>query len=131
MADYYFHYTSAVAAQMIVAAGQLTPSAGGVVYITDEVYATGAEAANHLGIPVVGPEVSTNTGVFPLTKPVVMVCAIPAPRVPAIAAALIGPALQYRDRSTGQVIYWGGGGEFRYPQPINVTGLPWLRLGSP
>jgi hypothetical protein len=131
MADYYFHYTSDVAAQMIIAAGQLVPGAAGVVYITDEVYAMGADAANALAIPMVGPEVATAVGVLPLTKPVTLVCVIPHTRVPGIAAAPVAPALPYRDPRNGQVLYWGGGREFRYPQSINIAGLPWLRLGSP
>lgn len=131
MADYYFHYTSRVAAQLIIAADQLSPGAGGAVYLTDEVYATGAEAAQQLAIPVTGPVAVTLSGTVLLTKPVEVVCLIPAARIPDIAPGQAEDVDALRDPRTKEVIYLGGGRQFRYPRPIDVAGLRWLPLGSP
>jgi len=131
MADWYFHYTSQVAAQMIRASGWIWGSSDRVVYLTDELYGTHGDAADFLGIPVVGPAVGTQFGMVQLTKPVEMVCCIP--RQLLNSSPLYGPylAAPFWDNSTGRLIYKGGGREFRYPDPIRVAGLPWVSLVQP
>ena len=131
MADWYFHYTSYVAAQMIRAAGWIQGSSSRVVYLTDELYLTNGDAANILGIPIAGPAIGTQAGVVHLTKPVEIVCCIPAPRL--LASLLKGPrpAKPFWDNSTGAVIYRGQGREFTYSGPIPVAGLPWINPVRP
>lgn len=124
MADYYFHYTSRVAGQIIIANGFIQPGLSGVVYLTDEVFGRGTEAANRLGIPAVGPVM----GPASLTKPLEVVCVIPASRLPGIAGVPSGPAAPYVNPVTGALVYLGGAREFLYPNAVNVRGLSWLLL---
>lgn len=124
MADYYFHYTSRVAGQIIIANGLIQPGASGVVYLTDEVFGRGTVAANRLGIPAVGPAI----GPASLTKPLEVVCVIPVARLPGIAAIAPGPAAPYVNPATGVLLYAGGAREFPYPNAVNVRGLSWLLL---
>ncbi|MBI2759869.1 MAG: hypothetical protein HYX51_00375 [Chloroflexi bacterium] len=128
---HFYHYTSRVAAQMAIATGYLHPGSDGVVYLTDDTYATGAAAAQYLGIPVIGPSLSTPVGVAPLTKPMETVCIIPDDRVPGLTHSGAVRAAPFREYSTGRVIYLGGGREFRYPRPIDIAGLMWIALPVP
>ena len=130
MPDYYFHYTSLVAAQMVVSSGQLLPGRG-FIYLSDELYASGAKAAQLLGIPPSGPAVTTGLGVAQLTKAVDLVCCIPAGRLG--PAYLQGPesADDFRDHATLAVIYSGGGRQYKYSRPISVVGLTWVAMVRP
>lgn len=47
---YYYHYTSVYNAQGILAAGRIRPGLGGVTYLSDRLYNSGAEASNNLGV---------------------------------------------------------------------------------
>lgn len=114
---------------MIMATGIIRTNKAGVVYLADELYSTGAEAASLLGIPVVGP---APTGVVELTKPVDVTCVIPIGRLD-LRVEIDGPerADQFRDWATGDVIHLGGGSQFKYYGPIDVKTLSWMALGSP
>jgi hypothetical protein len=46
----YYHYTSRQAAQEIICTGIINPGKAGRVYLSSELYATGAAAADALGI---------------------------------------------------------------------------------
>jgi hypothetical protein len=131
MADtYYFHYTSSVAAQMIVAVGRIEPR-NGAIYLTDELFPSGHEAARFLAIPPIGPSLAGPSGITNLTKPVDVVCCIPATSIN--ENALQGPDVvaPFRDWPTGNILYSGGGRQFRYGSVIDVRGVPWLTLGRP
>lgn len=130
MANYYFHYTSLVVAQMVQSSGLLVPGRG-VLYLADELFRTAAEAADRLAIPAVGPEFTTGAGVIPLTKPVELVCCIPEQRLD--AAVLEGPSsvAPLREPGTRRVIYWGGGRQYKYRASIAIQGLTWVRLVRP
>jgi hypothetical protein len=130
LADFYFHYTSRTVAQMVIAAGLLRPL-GGAVFLTDRPYQSGAEAANELGIPVWGPLVATPRGRVYLTKPVEVVCLIPAWRLERGRLSLMEAADPFADAFTARSIYAGGGRQFRYTGDIDVDGLAWLTLSTP
>ena len=129
-AEYYFHYTSLVAAQMIIAVGSLEPRRG-CIYLSEELFASGAAAARILGIPVVGPSITGPLGLTNLTKPVEIVCCIPADYIDATMLEGPEPAEPFRDWGTGAIVYSGGGRQYRYRGELEVTGLPWLTLGRP
>jgi hypothetical protein len=131
VADYYFHYTSRVAAQMVFAAGRLRGSAQRPVYLADTLFRTTSEAASRLGIPVAGPAVNLQSGFLQLTKPIDIVCAVPASRLNPVMLSSREAVAQFRDWSTREVIYAGGGEQFRYLDSIDIRGLPWLTLLSP
>jgi hypothetical protein len=115
---------------MIMASGTLDTK-GGFLYLTDELFGTGSEAARFLAIPVTGPSMASASGLVNLTKPVEVVCCIPAPLVD--AALLQGPedVDPFRDWATGNILYAGGGRQFRFSGRIDVAGLAWLTLGKP
>lgn len=50
MPNYYYHYTSRYNAQGIFARDIIAPGMSGYIYLSDRLYATGAEASNGLGI---------------------------------------------------------------------------------
>ena len=131
MAALYFHYTSRIAAQLIIAAGELLPGSDGFVYLTDDPIATGAEAANTLGIPVIGPLIHTRLGEMYLSKPVEVVCEIPSERLAATIRLLQEAAAEYTEFATGRLLYSGKGHQYRYPGTINIQGLAWRAVGIP
>lgn len=51
MAQLVFHYTSCQAAQEIAIHGAIVPGRGGKLYLTDDTYARGVDAARRLAIP--------------------------------------------------------------------------------
>lgn len=130
MADYFFHYTSRVVAQMVASAGVLLPGPGGL-YLSDELFRSCAEAADALAIPVFGPDVNTGSGRFPLTKPIEVVCCIPAIRLDRTLLSGPNEVGPWREPRTNRVIYWGRGQEFKYALPVEVEGLPWVTLIDP
>ena len=50
MAGYVFHYTSRQGAQSIAIAGRIVPGRGGRLYLTDNTFQTGADAAKSLSL---------------------------------------------------------------------------------
>ena len=129
--DFLFHYTSSVAAQMVRATGSLMGSAMRPLYLTDPLFRTASDAANALGIPVIGPAMGTLSGPVQLTKPVDVICAIPRARVDERRLSALEVAEPFRDLTNNAVIYSGGGSQFRYYASIDVDGLPWMSFVQP
>jgi hypothetical protein len=129
LADYYFHYTSRTVAQMVIASGFLRPL-GGAIFLADRAYQSGAEAAGALG-PSLGSADGTPEDAVRLTKPIELVCCIPAGRL--TPALLTGPekADPFVDSGRQRLIHAGGGRQFRYFAEIDIRGLAWLQLTAP
>jgi hypothetical protein len=115
----YFHYTSRHLAQEIIISGFLRPaSAVGRIYLTQDTFKNGAEAAAKLSI---------------LGKPVEVVCVIPEDKVkdkienkePKVVDPIIGPG--------GKDLRPGGGKEYftRKEETIDVADLHWYELPMP
>jgi len=66
MGHYFFHYTSRRLAQEVIVSGWLWPGRGGRLYLTQDTFERGADAANRLAIS---------------GKPVELTCIIPKDRV--------------------------------------------------
>jgi len=119
MGEKYFHYTSRQLAQEIIISGYLRPrSFGGRIYLAQQTFSSGAEAAKKLSI---------------LGKSVEVVCIIPADKVkdkienrePKHVDEIIGP--------NGEILRPGCGQEyFTYlDKEIEVKGCHWYELPSP
>ena len=119
MGEKYFHYTSRQIAQEIIISGYLKPtSVGGRIYLTQDTFENGAEAAKRLSI---------------LGKPIEVVCVIPADKVkdkienlkPYHIDDIIGP--------NGEILRPGCGQEyFTYPdKEIEVKECHWYDLPTP
>jgi hypothetical protein len=111
----YYHYTSRSAAQNIIATGIIQPGSDGFVYLATEVYATGASAADALGIEKV-VEIA-----FEISDS-------PPPRglsLPFQALPIFGPHGDLRRR--------GGGTEVRTANPISISTneAKWLTIREP
>lgn len=111
-----YHYTSRQAAQGIICTGIINPGTSGRVYLSSELYATGAAAANALGI---------------ISKPVEIAFEIPdnpppaGLSVPFRASPVVGPY--------GNVIRRGGAPESYTTNAVTI--LPneskWLSIREP
>jgi hypothetical protein len=108
----------------------LLPGRSGIVYLTDQDYPSGAEAAALLAIPPIGPVLDwLGNQIWP-SKPVEVRCEIPEGAL----TAGIGPAEPVPvliNDSTKDVIHSGGGRQYRYKGAIPIRGLPWEALQSP
>ena len=114
MADYLFHFTSRANAQDIIAQGVLRPGRGGRVYLTDDMYQSGAAAAGVLAI---------------LGKPIEVACVIPRARIADLrpeggrhVERLIMDAFEIRP---------GCGREWYTESEVDVTQLVWIALSFP
>jgi len=112
----YYHCTSRLAAQDIICTALINPGKSGRIYLSTEIYATGAAAADALGIT---------------TKPVEIAFEIPDnPPPPGLSAPfqatpVIGPY--------GNVIRRGGGAEVYITSPVRVSDneAKWLSIREP
>lgn len=96
MADYYFHYTSRANAQSIIATGEIRPPrTGAYIFLTDQFYPRGAEAADACGVG---------------DKCIEVCFIVPQNRIGSLRA--IGPAGTYVDPRTGQATRKGGSPEY-------------------
>ena len=112
MSSYVFHYTSRELAQAIRISGQLRPGLGGKLYLTDETYEQGGEAAQKLAI---------------IGKPVEVVLVVPELVTselgePRPVEPLLAPDGDLRP---------GGGTERVTRYSVSVRGLVIWSLGSP
>lgn len=113
MGDYFFHYTSRYLAQQIIISGLLRPGRGGRLYLTQDTFERGADAANRLAITI---------------KPVEVTCVIPKDRITDISEDRhIEPILG----ADGSEIRWGCGSEKYTTKEVDVKGLAWLSLAMP
>ncbi len=118
MAAVYYHYTSRQFAQDIYCTGKVD-NPHGVNYITPDLYTSGAEAAQSLGIT---------------KKPVEVICVIPghvlqtamSGRVPA-STVITGVT----DPVTGALVRRGGGNQIVIPQPIHLNPVQFINLAVP
>ena len=112
-----YHYTSRQAAQNIICVGIITPGISGRVYFSSELYATGATAANALGIP---PK-----------KPVEIAFEIPD-NPPPPGLSLPSRAIPFLD-PYGNVIRKGGGPEVHTTNAVAIVQNPdkWLSIREP
>ena len=108
----YLHYTSRQAAQAILAAGYIQPGTSGKIYVTDDLYVTGAEAANRLSI---------------VNKPVEGVLLVPTEEV---GTALPASVEELYD-GNGELLTQGGGVEYEVETLIHVKSPAWLDLSRP
>ncbi len=133
MADYFFHYTSRVVAQMVLADGWLRPAGdSGGLWLSDELFTSAWEAADRLAIPPAGPPLGVQqTVTVHLTKPVEVVCCIPAVRLNTALLRFRGRAGPWRDVVSGRIIYSGGGRQYEYLGPVFVGDLAWVQLVTP
>ncbi len=112
MPNFLFHYTSCESVQSISASGYLRPGQSGKLYLTEDLYTAGAEAANRLAI----------TG-----KPVEVVGVVPRERVVGdegseyVRSVRLGRAL----------LREGGGREPWVSQVIQSGAIRWLELSAP
>jgi hypothetical protein len=111
----YYHYTSRSAAQSIIATGIIKPGSDGFVYLAAEVYATGAAAADALGIDNV-VEIA-----FEISDR-------PPPRglsSPFQALPVFGPH--------GEILRRGGGTEVKTANPVTISTneAKWLTIREP
>ena len=106
-----YHYTSRYAAQNIISTGRLSPSAGGVVFLTPDLYRSGAEAANRLAI---------------IGKPAEVRLEIPLNRL-----AAMSPLTSVQIYTQFGLFREGQGHEFTVDRPIDVRDLAWYPLSVP
>ena len=112
MADFVFHYTSRELAQAIQISGWLRPGRGGKLYLTDDTYEDGAEAAKKLAL----------TG-----KAVEMVLVVPVSATKDLSEPRpIEPILA----PDGSDIRPGGGRERTTQSPVDARPLVIWSLGS-
>jgi hypothetical protein len=108
-----FHYTSCQAAQEIAISGRLRPGRDGKVYLTDDMYGRGVDAARLLAIP---------------NKAVELVFSVLVDGVTEIAEERSVGAFLDED---GSELRPGGGTERWTAQPIEVAELVVWRLTWP
>jgi hypothetical protein len=106
------HYTTDTAASGISETGQIVPgSSSGKIWLTTDEYATGADAQASLALP------KTPAGYYEIP-----VCRVQCP---------VGPSpVQPWPAPPAQPIWPGGGSEITTTFPINVSDLPFNRLGG-
>ena len=118
MPDYYFHYTSRPAAQGIANARRMEAGASGFIFVTPDVYQSGAEAADRLSIP---------SG-----RSIDAVALIPAASLttmsPIPPGSLVWPLT---NPVNGRTERRGGGAEILVPGPLPATDVCWLTLSPP
>jgi hypothetical protein len=100
----YYHYTSRQGAQDIICSGLIHPSSSGRVYLSTEVYGSGAQAANALGI--VGKAIEIAFEIADNPSP-------PGLSLPYQATPVLGPG--------GEVIRRGGGPEVFSINPVTIS----------
>ena len=113
MGEYFFHYTSRRLAQEITISGWLRPGRGGRLYLTEDIFERGADAANSLAIA---------------GKPTEMACVIPKDKVTEVSEERHVEAILGAD---GSEIRSGCGNEQYTTKAINVKGLSWMSLSAP
>ena len=113
MPDYYFHYTSRMAAQSILSSGRLEAGISGLIYLSLDVYGEGARAVDTLAL---------------VDKPIEVVGVVPA----AVASgALIRYVLPLYDPVSGMLVRKGGGTQITIPGPLPGADIRWLVLSLP
>lgn len=121
--EYVFHYTSRIAAQNIINEGKIKAGALGRIFLTDDLYSSGAEAADRLGI---------------VSKPVEVVFLIPHKLVKRGFEFLptdldIGSPERIdfvRDTETGQLLRKGGGSQYKVSGEIPLANIPIGKMAS-
>ena|SRR5579863_3424614 len=111
----YYHYTSRQRAQDIMCSGIIFPGPSGKIFLTTELYVTGASAVNALAI----------------TQKVIE-AAIEIPSAP-VPAGISSPATRVSPivAPTGMPIRRGGAAEQFCPGPLSVTEDKWIALREP
>lgn len=112
----YYHHTSRLAAQNIVCTGIILPGTSGFVFLSTELYATGAAAADALGITAKALEIAFEISSNPPP---------PGLLAPAQVVPIVSPS--------GAVLRRGGGPEVRTPNPISAppNAAKWITLREP
>lgn len=94
-----FHYTNRRGAQEIAISGEVRPGTTGVLYVTPDLYDSGAAAADMLGITGKTVEVVLGSARWDAARDVRVQVALPV-------------------RDGGWVVRSGGGGEVRVREPL-------------
>ena len=107
------HYTSREAAQAIRSTGRIEAGAGGVIYLSEDAYEHGTQAADTLAID---------------GKPVDVVALVPASLL--TPGPEVGVVLSIYD-ALGRLKRHGGGTQILIPGPLVSAEVRWLGLTPP
>lgn len=111
----YLHYTSREGAQGIAASGLMRPGRSGYVYLTKDLYAFGADAANRLSI---------------INKPAELACLIDGDTLPQKPSPPPeGPIAEPIRDDEGNLVREGGGSQFVMSASLSVPKDKELWLG--
>lgn len=113
MDDRLFHYTSRQLAHETIISGKLRPRYGGKVYLTEDSYEQGANAARRLAI---------------VNKPVEVVFVVPRDRVRDLSPER---QVEYILGDDGTILRPGGGTEQYTEEEIDIDGLNVWSLACP